>query len=213
MHNRSRFLFLWISANALGLPIGWGVSKAIGSPLGGLAYGAIVVLALPALAVTHQGNRVAGWAIWWSILSLIVGFELPLLIKETYLSQAMALSIAGLFIMVISMLVIASPFGIIWLLKVFVEPHPGEPSRQQILRNYMKSVAKVIMVWCGVCMAGVIVGATIGMGSREVGEICSCTTTIGFNIGARAVLGVIGGTITGLALIRVSRRSTANAQN
>ena len=59
MHNRWRFLFLWISANALGLPIGWGVSNAIGSPFGGLAYGAIVVLALPALASTHQGNQVA----------------------------------------------------------------------------------------------------------------------------------------------------------
>jgi len=212
MHNRWRFLFLWISANALGLPIGWGVSNAIGSPFGGLAYGAIVVLALPALASTHQGNQVAKWAICWSIISLVVGFELPLLMKGTYLLQAMALSIAGLFIMVIPLLVIAAPFGIIWLLKVFVEPHPGEPPRQQILRGHMKSAAKVIMVWCGVCMSGVIVGVAIGMGSREVGEILGSTTTIGFNIGARAVLGVIGGTITGLALISASRGSIANAQ-
>lgn len=213
MHNRWQFLFLWISANALGIPIGWAASKAIGLPFGGLAYGAIVILALPALASIYQGNQVAGWAIWWSILSLITGFELPLLIKETYPFQAVALSIAGLLIMVIPLLVIAGPFGIVWLLKVFVEPHPGEPPRRQILRGYIKSAAKVIMVWCGVCLAGAIVGVVIGMSSREVGETCGCTTTSEFNIGARAVLGIIGGAITGLALIRASRRSVASAQN
>jgi hypothetical protein len=211
MHNKGHFLLLWISANVLALPGGWIASQIIKPPFGEWAHGGIVI-ALLALAFRYRGNQVAGWVIWWNTGSLILGFELLLRTSINNPFQAIALSTAIIFILVIPLLVISSPFGIIWLLKVFVEPHPDEPPRRQVLVSYIKSTAKVIMVWFGVCAAGAVLGVAIGMGSRAVGEIYGWTTTMGFDIGARAALGVVSGTITGLALIRVSRHLNASAK-
>jgi len=211
MHKKGHFLPLWISVNILALPVGWVASQIIKPPFGEWAYGGIVI-ALLALAFRYHGNQVAGWTIWWNMGALILGFELFLRTSITNPFQAIALSIITLLIVVIPLLVISSPFGIIWLLKIFVEPHPNEIPKRHLFVNYIKSTAKVVMVWCCVCAAGAILGVAIGIGSRAVGEIYGWATTMEFNIAARAALGAVSGTITGLVLIRVSHHLVVSAK-
>ena len=162
-------------------------------------------MALLAFAFRYRSKPVAGWMIWWYLCSLITGFEILLRTSITNPFQAVALIAVLMLALVISWSVILSPLGLIWFLKVFVEPHPNEPPRRQVLVSYLKSGVKVILVWCAVTMGGAALGVALGLGSRALGEIYGWTATLEFNLGVRAALGVIGGTITGLAMTRASR--------